>query len=64
MAIEIHIRVRDTDWDRDSIVAYLIAEEINNIVAEKSESLEMELNIPVLVLPVEDPENEMEPLIR
>ncbi len=64
MAIQIHIRVRDTDWESDSIVASLLAEEINYIIEEKSESLEMKLNIPVLVFPVEDPENEMEPLVK
>ena len=56
MAIQIHIRVRDTDWDSENELAYLIADKIQTLVTNN-------ISIPVLVLPVEDPGNEMEPLI-
>jgi len=57
MAIQIHIRVRDYDWDSEQKLAYLIADQIKTFVTEN-------FNIPILVLPVEDPENEMTPLTK
>ena len=58
MAIEIHIRVRYLDWDSEHELAQTIADEINTF------TLKNNVNIPVLIIPVEDPENEMEPLIK
>lgn len=55
MAIEIHIRVRDTDWDAEYELAERLADTIENVIPSGT-------NIPVLVFPVEDPEREMEPL--
>ena len=55
MAIQIHIRVREYDWDSEHELAQSIADEIENIIPHK-------INIPILILPVEDPENEMEEL--
>ena len=57
MAIEIHIRVRDRDWNMENEFAYAIADKIQTIITE-------DVNIPVLVIPVEDPENEMVPLVK
>ncbi len=57
MAIEIHIRVRDKEWEAESELAYTIASQIKTFITEN-------FNIPILVIPVEDPENEMEPLIK
>ena len=57
MAIEIHIRVRDYDWNSENELAYAIADKIQTLITDN-------VNIPVLVIPVEDPENEMEPLIK
>jgi hypothetical protein len=57
MAIQIHIRVRDSDWDNEHEFAELIADQIQTLITEN-------INIPILVLPVEDPENEMEPLTK
>jgi hypothetical protein len=62
MAIQIHIRVRETDWDSENELAYLIAEKIQTSVINDIDI--PDVNIPVLVLPVEDKENEMEPLIK
>ena len=62
MAIEIHIRVRDTDWDSENELAYLIADKIQTSIIDNVNI--PNVNIPVLVLPVEDKENEMEPLIK
>lgn len=56
MAIQIHIRVKESDWDSEHELAELIAEVINTYTSEHM------INVPVLVLPVEDPENEMEDL--
>ena len=58
MAIQIHIRVRDYDWDSEHELAETIAEKINTFTLENG------VNIPVLIIPVEDPENEMAPLIE
>lgn len=58
MAIEIHIRVRYSDWDSEHELAQTIADEINTF------TLKNNVNIPVLIIPVEDPENEMVPLIK
>lgn len=57
MAIQIHIRVRDYDWDSEHELAETIADQIKTFITEN-------LNIPILVIPVEDPENEMEPLVK
>lgn len=57
MAIEIHVRVRDTDWNMENDLAYAIADKIKTLLTE-------DVNIPILVLPVEDPENEMVPLSK
>lgn len=57
MAIEIHIRVRDKDWEDESELANTIASQIKTFITEN-------FNIPILVIPVEDPENEMEPLLK
>ena len=62
MAIEIHIRVRDTDWDSENELAYLIADKIQTSIIDNVDI--PNVNIPVLVIPVEDPENEMEPLVK
>lgn len=56
MVIQIHIRVRDYDWDSEHELAYMIADKIQTIITN--------VNIPVLVIPVEDPENEMVPIIK
>lgn len=52
MAIQIHIRVRESDWDLEHELAELIAEKIESIIPNS-------VNIPIFVIPVEDPENEM-----
>lgn len=57
MAIEIHIRVRESDWDSEHEFAELIADKIKTLITE-------DVNIPILVIPVEDPENEMAPLMK
>ena len=57
MAIEIHIRVRDSDWNMENGLAYQIADQIETLIPEN-------VNIPILVLPVEDPANEMTPLTK
>lgn len=57
MAIEIHIRVRDSDWESENELAYTIANQIKTFITEN-------FNIPILVIPVEDPAKEMEPLIK
>jgi len=57
MAIEIHIRVRDSDWNIEHEFADAIADKIQTIITK-------DVNIPVLVIPVEDPENEMVPLFK
>ncbi len=57
MAIEIHIRVRDSDWNTENELAYAIADKIQALITDN-------INIPVLVIPVEDPENEMVPLVK
>lgn len=62
MAIEIHIRVRDTDWDSENELAYLIADKIQTSIISNVDI--PNVNIPVLVLPVEDKGNEMEPLVK
>jgi len=62
MAIQIHIRVKETDWESENELAYLIAD---GIVAFIKENVDIpNVNIPILVLPVEDKGNEMEPLIK
>lgn len=55
MAIEIHIRVRESDWNSENDLAFFIAHEVEN-------SIPKNINIPILVFPVEDKENEMKPL--
>ena len=57
MAIEIYIRVRDRDWNIENEFAYVLADKIQTFIAK-------DVNIPVLVIPVEDPENEMVPLTK
>lgn len=57
MAIQIQIRVRDSDWDSENELAYEIANKIQTLITKN-------ISVPVLVVPVEDPENEMEPLIK
>lgn len=57
MAIEIHIRVRESDWEAESEIANIIADQIKTFVTGN-------FNIPILVIPVEDPEREMVPLIK
>lgn len=57
MSIEIHIRVRDSDWDLEHELAESIAERIKGIIPDN-------VNISTLVIPVEDPEHEMPPLIK
>lgn len=57
MSIEIHIRVRDSDWDLEHELAELIAEKIESIIPNN-------VNISPFVIPVEDPEREMPPLIK
>jgi len=52
MSIEIHIRVRDSDWDLEHELAELIAEKIESIIPNN-------VNISTFVIPVEDPEHEM-----
>lgn len=54
MAIEIHIRVKETDWDQEYELAQLIADEIDTFTVKHR------INVPTLIIPVEDPENEME----
>ncbi len=58
MAIEIHIRVRYSEWDSEHELAQTIADEIDTF------TLKHKVNVPVLIIPVEDPENEMKPLIK
>jgi hypothetical protein len=58
MAIQIQIRIKESDWDSEYELAQTMADEINAIISEYN------VNIPVLIVPVEDPENEMEPLIK
>ena len=55
MAIQIQIRVRDSDWDLEKELANYIAGRLEEIIPPNT-------NIPILVLPVEDPGNEMEPI--
>ncbi len=57
MAIQIHVRVRDSDWDSEHELAELIADKIEALIP-------IGINIPVLVIPVEDRGNEMEPLTK
>jgi hypothetical protein len=57
MSIEIHIRVRESDWDLEHELAELIAEKIESIIPNS-------VNISTFVIPVEDPGNEMPPLIK
>ncbi len=57
MAIQIHIRIKDSDWDQEHEIAEQLADDINNLIPS-------ELNIPVLVLPVEDQADEMEDLFK
>lgn len=57
MSIEIHIRVRDSDWDIEHELAELIAEKIEHIIPNN-------VNISILIIPVEDPQHEMPPLIK
>jgi hypothetical protein len=57
MAIEIHIRVRNYDWDSEHELAYTIADKIQTLITNN-------VTIPVLVIPVEDPENEMVHLVK
>ena len=62
MAIQIHIRVKETDWESENELAYLIADGVKAFI-EKNVDIP-NINIPILVLPVEDKGNEMEPLIK
>jgi hypothetical protein len=62
MAIQIHIRVKETDWESENELAYLIADGIQAFITENVDI--PNVNIPILVLPVEDKGNEMEPLIK
>ncbi len=62
MAIQIHIRVKENDWESENGLAYLIADGIQAFIKENVGI--PNVNIPVLVLPVEDKGNEMEPLIK
>lgn len=57
MSIEIHVRVRESDWDLEHELAELIADKIESIIPNS-------VNISILVVPVEDPEREMSPLIK
>ncbi len=57
MSIEIHIRVRDSDWHIEHELAELIAEKIESIIPNS-------VNISTFIIPVEDPEHEMPPLIK
>ncbi len=57
MAIEIHIRVRESDWDSEYKLAQTLANKIENLIPGQ-------VNIPILILPVEDSENEMEKLFK
>lgn len=57
MAIQIHIRVRDSDWNSEHEFADLIADQIQTLIPNG-------INIPILVIPVEDQGNEMEPLAK
>lgn len=57
MSIEIHIRVRESDWDLEHELAELIAEKIENIIPNS-------VNISTFIIPVEDPQHEMPPLIK
>lgn len=58
MAIQIHIRVKDTDWEQEQELAQMIADEIDTFTSKHH------INVPVLIIPVEDPENEMETLLK
>ncbi len=62
MAIQIHIRVKETDWESENELAYLIADGIQAFIKANVDI--PNVNIPILVLPVEDKGNEMEPLIK
>ena len=62
MAIEIHIRVREADWDSENELAYLIADKIQTSIIDNINI--PNVNIPILVLPVEDKGNEMKPLVK
>jgi len=62
MAIQIHIRVKETDWESENELAYLIADGIEAFIKANVDI--PNVNIPILVLPVEDKGNEMEPLIK
>ena len=55
MAIEIHIRVKESDWNSEHQMADYIAGRLAEIIPPDT-------NIPILVLPVDDPEDEMEDL--
>lgn len=57
MAIQIHVRVKDSDWDSEHELAELIADKIEALIP-------IGINISVLVIPVEDQGNEMEPLTK
>ncbi len=57
MAIQIHIRVRESDWDSEHEFAELIGDNIKTFIPKG-------INIPILIVPVEDPSNEMEPLTK
>lgn len=56
MAIQIHIRVRESDWNSEHELAELISDKIEDLIPEG-------FNIPILVIPVDDPGNEMESLV-
>ena len=53
MSIEVHIRVKESDWKSESDLAFFIAHEIEN-------SIPKNINIQILVFPVEDKENKMQ----
>jgi len=57
MSIEIHIRVRESDWDLEHELAELIADKIENMIPNS-------VNISIFVIPVEDPAHEMPSLIK
>jgi hypothetical protein len=57
MSIEIHIRVRESEWDIEHELAELIADKIENIIPNT-------VNISTFVIPVEDPAHEMSPLLK
>lgn len=48
---------KESDWDSEHEFAELIADKVQA-------SIPYGINIPVLVIPVEDKENEMEPLTK